>query len=140
MLNLPLKLLVKSKVIPTDPVAELRLDTTRPVFYVLPYNSKADLLTLRDRCLALDLPDPLDDNEIDGVILPRYVFIDDGPRVFRYYAPKQASVKLFLDYLDLHRGNPSLDIQMIPVSVMFGRAPGREDHKGAPQLRLDRKS
>ena len=136
LLNLPLKLLVKSKVIPTDPIAELRLDTTRPVFYVLPYNSKADLLTLRDRCLALDLPDPLDDNEIDGAILPRYVFVDDGPRVFRYYAPKQASVKLFLDYLDLHRNNPSLDIQMVPVSVMFGRAPGREDHKGAPQLRL----
>lgn len=136
LLNLPLKLLVKSKVIPTDPIAELRLDTTRPVFYVLPYNSKADLLTLRDRCLALDLPDPLDDNEIDGTILPRYVFVDDGPRVFRYYAPKQASVKLFLDYLDLHRNNPALDIQMVPVSVMFGRAPGREDHKGAPQLRL----
>lgn len=136
LLNLPLKLLVKSKVIPTDPLAELRLDTTRPVFYVLPYHSKADLLTLRDRCLALELPDPLDDNDIDGAILPRYVFVDDGPRVFRYYAPKQASVKLFLDYLDLHRSNPALDIQMVPVSVMFGRAPGREDHKGTPQLRL----
>ncbi|MDN6110197.1 MAG: glycerol-3-phosphate 1-O-acyltransferase, partial [Enterobacterales bacterium] len=78
LLNLPLKLLVKSKVIPSEPVAELRLDTTRPVLYVLPYNSKADLLTFRDRCLAQDLPDPLDDNEIDGTILPRYVFIDDG--------------------------------------------------------------
>ena len=66
LLNLPLKLLVKSKVIPSEPVAELRLDTTRPVLYVLPYNSKADLLTFRDRCLAQDLPDPLDDNEIDG--------------------------------------------------------------------------
>ncbi|MDU3156280.1 MAG: glycerol-3-phosphate 1-O-acyltransferase PlsB, partial [Hafnia alvei] len=136
LLNLPLKLLVKSKVIPSEPVAELRLDTTRPVLYVLPYNSKADLLTFRDRCLAQDLPDPLDDNEIDGTILPRYVFIDDGPRVFRYYAPKQESVKLFHDYLDLHRNNPSLDIQMIPVSVMFGRSPGREGHSGAPQLRL----
>ncbi|NLS55272.1 glycerol-3-phosphate 1-O-acyltransferase PlsB [Hafnia alvei] len=136
LLNLPLKLLVKSKVIPSEPVAELRLDTTRPVLYVLPYNSKADLLTFRDRCLAQDLPDPLDDNEIDGTILPRYVFIDDGPRVFRYYAPKQESVKLFHDYLDLHRNNPALDIQMIPVSVMFGRSPGREGHHGAPQLRL----
>ncbi|MDN5987757.1 MAG: glycerol-3-phosphate 1-O-acyltransferase PlsB, partial [Hafniaceae bacterium] len=136
LLNLPLKLLVKSKVIPSEPVAELRLDTTRPVLYVLPYNSKADLLTFRDRCLAQELPDPLDDNEIDGTILPRYVFIDDGPRVFRYYAPKQESVKLFHDYLDLHRNNPSLDIQMIPVSVMFGRSPGREGHSGAPQLRL----
>ena len=136
LLNLPLKLLFKSKVIPSEPVAELRLDTTRPVLYVLPYNSKADLLTFRDRCLAQDLPDPLDDNEIDGTILPRYVFIDDGPRVFRYYAPKQESVKLFHDYLDLHRNNPALDIQMIPVSVMFGRSPGREGHNGAPQLRL----
>lgn len=136
LLNIPLKLLVKSKVIPSEPVAELRLDTTRPVLYVLPYNSKADLLTFRDRCLAQDLPDPLDDNEIDGTILPRYVFIDDGPRVFRYYAPKQESVKLFHDYLDLHRNNPALDIQMIPVSVMFGRSPGREGHNGAPQLRL----
>lgn len=136
LLNLPLKLLVKSKVIPSEPVAELRLDTTRPVLYVLPYNSKADLLTFRDRCLAQDLPDPLDDNEIDGTMLPRYVFIDDGPRVFRYYAPKQESVKLFHDYLDLHRNNPALDIQMIPVSVMFGRSPGREGHNGAPQLRL----
>ncbi|WP_283647487.1 glycerol-3-phosphate 1-O-acyltransferase PlsB [Hafnia paralvei] len=136
LLNLPLKLLVKSKVIPSEPVAELRLDTTRPVLYVLPYNSKADLLTFRDRCLAQDLPDPLDDNEIDGTILPRYVFIDDGPRVFRYYAPKQESVKLFHDYLDLHRNNSALDIQMIPVSVMFGRSPGREGHNGAPQLRL----
>lgn len=136
LLNLPLKLLVKSKVIPSEPVAELRLDTTRPVLYVLPYNSKADLLTFRDRGLAQDLPDPLDDNEIDGTILPRYVFIDDGPRVFRYYAPKQESVKLFHDYLDLHRNNPALDIQMIPVSVMFGRSPGREGHNGAPQLRL----
>ncbi len=106
------------------------------MLYVLPYNSKADLLTFRDRCLAQDLPDPLDDNEIDGTILPRYVFIDDGPRVFRYYAPKQESVKLFHDYLDLHRNNPALDIQMIPVSVMFGRSPGREGHNGAPQLRL----
>ncbi|MDI8841752.1 hypothetical protein MJI69_31050, partial [Salmonella enterica subsp. enterica serovar Anatum] len=40
--------------------------------------------------------------------------------------PKEESVKLFHDYLDLHRSNPALDVQMVPVSVMFGRAPGRE--------------
>ena len=47
ILNLPLKLLVRSKVIPSDPVTELGLDPSRPILYVLPYNSKADLLTLR---------------------------------------------------------------------------------------------
>ncbi len=99
--------------------------------YVLPYNSKADLLTLRAQCLAHDLPDPLEPLEIDGALLPRYVFIHGGPRVFTYYTPKEESIKLFHDYLDLHRNHPDLDVQMVPVSVMFGRSPGRE--KGGSQ-------
>lgn len=114
----------KSKSIPADPAPELGLDTSRPIMYVLPYNSKADLLTLRAQCLAHDLPDPLEPLEIDGTLLPRYVFIHGGPRVFTYYTPKEESIKLFHDYLDLHRSNPNLDVQMVPVSVMFGRAPG----------------
>lgn len=73
--------------------------------YVLPYNSKADLLTLRAQCLAHDLPDPLEPLEIDGTLLPRYVFIHGGPRVFTYYTPKEESIKLFHDYLDLHRSS-----------------------------------
>lgn len=135
LLNLPFKFLVKSKVIPSDPVTELSLDPSRPILYVLPYHSKADLLTLRTQCLAQDLPDPLTPLEIDGSILPSHVFIHHGPRLFPYYTPKESSVKLFHDYLDLHRNNPELDIQMLPVSVMFGRSPGREG-QGTPHLRL----
>ena len=97
--------------------------------YVLPYNSKADLLTLRAQCLAHDLPDPLEPLEVDGTLLPRCVFIHGGPRVFTYYTPKEESIKLFHDYLDLHRSNPDPDVQMVPVSVMFGRRPGREKAK-----------
>ena len=74
--------------------------------YVLPYDSKADLLALREQCLKQDLPDPLEPLEIDGTVLPRHVFIHDGPRVFPYYVPKVESVKLFHEYLDLHRSNP----------------------------------
>lgn len=135
LLNFPLSVLVKSKSIPADPQAELGLDTTRPIMYVLPYNSKADLLTLRAQCLAHDLPDPLEPLEIDGAVLPRYVFIHGGPRVFTYYTPKEESIKLFHDYLDLHRSNPNLDVQMVPVSVMFGRSPGREKGEVNPPLR-----
>ncbi len=104
--------------------------------YVLPYNSKADLLTLRAQCPAHDLPDPLEPLEIDGALLPRYVFIHGGPRVFTYYTPKEESIKLFHDYLDLHRNHPDLDVQMVPVSVMFGRSPGREKGEVNPPLRM----
>lgn len=135
LLNLPLRILVKSKSIPADPICELGLDATRPIMYVLPYNSKADILTLRAQCLDHNLPDPLEPLEIDGVSLPRYVFIHGGPRVFTYYTPKEESIKLFHDYLDLHKRNPELDIQMVPVSVMFGRSPGREKGEINPPLR-----
>ncbi|HEU0096944.1 MAG TPA: glycerol-3-phosphate 1-O-acyltransferase PlsB, partial [Rhizomicrobium sp.] len=138
LLDLPLRLLVRSKAIPANPRQEAGLDPLRPMMYVLPYNSRADLLTLRAQCLRLGLPDPLIPLDIDGVLLPRHVFIHDGPRVFRYFSEKLESVKLFHDYLDLHRNNPQLDVQMVPVSIMFGRSPGRDgqQHQPAPQLRL----
>ncbi|EPT7002142.1 glycerol-3-phosphate 1-O-acyltransferase PlsB [Cronobacter malonaticus] len=136
LLNLPLSVLVKSKSIPAAPCPELGLDTSRPIMYVLPYNSKADLLTLRAQCLEHDLPDPLDPLVIDGTELPRYVFIHGGPRVFTYYTPKEESIKLFHNYLDLHRSNTDLDVQMVPVSVMFGRSPGREKGEENPPLRM----
>ncbi len=65
LLNLPLSILVKASLFRRNR-PELGLDTSRPIMYVLPYNSKADLLTLRAQCLAHDLPDPLEPLEIDG--------------------------------------------------------------------------
>ncbi|WP_108926742.1 glycerol-3-phosphate 1-O-acyltransferase PlsB, partial [Klebsiella pneumoniae] len=48
----------------------------------------------------------------------------------------EESIKLFHDYLDLHRNHPDLDVQMVPVSVMFGRSPGREKGEVNPPLRM----
>lgn len=88
LLNLPLSILVKSKSIPAEP-ARVGLDTSRPIMYVLPYNSKADLLTLRAQCLAHDLPDPLEPLEIDGALLPRYVFIHGTACLYLLHAKRR---------------------------------------------------
>ncbi|SNC58333.1 glycerol-3-phosphate 1-O-acyltransferase PlsB [Sodalis endosymbiont of Henestaris halophilus] len=138
LLNLPLKFLVRSKVIPKDPRTEVGLDPRQPMMYVLPYNSKADLLTLRIQCLKQGFPDPLTPLHIDGVILPRYIFIHDGLRVLSFCVEKLQSVSLFHNYLDLHLLNPELDVQLVPVSIMFGRSPGREaqPYQVLSQLRL----
>ncbi|KAE9540558.1 glycerol-3-phosphate 1-O-acyltransferase PlsB [Ursidibacter maritimus] len=133
-LNIPLSLLVKSRSIPTNPIEELELNPEQPFIYVLPYTSQTDLLILQKDCLALNLPDPLQPNEIEGQILPRYVFLDEGRRFFKSKGAKSETETVFYRYLDLHRVNSQLDVQLIPVSVLWGRAPGKE--KGLPVLRL----
>ncbi|EGY28589.1 glycerol-3-phosphate O-acyltransferase [Candidatus Regiella insecticola 5.15] len=131
LLNLPLNVLVKSKPIPADMLTVLGLDPLCPILYVLPYYAKADLLTLRTQCLARDLPDPLTPLEIAGRQLPRYICLANGAKT----APDDQFKTLFHHYLDLHQVNPKLDVQILPVTVMFGRSPGRENNN-PPYFRL----
>lgn len=135
LLNLPLSLLVKSRAIPTDPIHELTLNTEQPIVYVLPYTSQTDLLILQKNCLALHLPDPLQDNLIDGQRLPRFIFLDEGRRFFKSKGAKNEAEQIFYRYLTLHQQHTDLDVQVVPVSVLWGRAPGKENG-GLPALKL----
>lgn len=126
-LNLPLSLSVKSRAIPTDPITELELNLEQPIVYVLPYTSQTDLMILRKNCIALNLPDPLQENVIARQSLPRFVFLDEGRRFFKSKGAKSETESIFYRYLDLHRENADLDVQLVPVSVLWGRAPGKED-------------
>ncbi|CAJ0993452.1 glycerol-3-phosphate 1-O-acyltransferase PlsB [Pantoea sp. Nvir] len=137
LLYLVLSFPVKSKSIPADLVSEYGIDPMRPIIYVLPYNSKVDLLTLRQQCLHHNLPDCMSPLEVNGKLLPSHIFVHDGPCVFPYFVPHTGSVRIFHEYLDLNYNNSALDIQILLVSVMFGRSPGREGHQGdkKPQQR-----
>lgn len=126
LLHISLKLLVKSKTIPSNPRIEVGIDLQQPIIYVLLHNSTTDLITLRTECLQQGLPDPLVPLSINGITLPRYVFIYDKPRVLSWFKEKPRSITLFNDYLNLCRLNPQLDIQIILVLIMFGRSPGKE--------------
>lgn len=136
LLRFPLSLLVKSNSIPNDPIQELKLNIAEPLIYVLPYTSQTDLLIFQKNCLNLGLPDPLQLNEINGSKLPRYVFLDEGRRFFKSKTAKKETEQIFSQYLELHRDNPELNVQLIPVSVLWGRSPGYEDKSGLPKLRL----
>lgn len=136
LLSLPLSILVKSNSIPNNPIEELHLNINEPLIYVLPYTSQTDLLIFQKNCLSLGLPDPLAMNEINGKQLPRYVFLDEGRRFFKSKTVKKETEQIFSQYLEQHRNLPDLDVQLIPVSVLWGRSPGYEDKSGLPKLRL----
>lgn len=133
LLNIPLSLLIKSRSIPTDPISELNLDLTQPLLYVLPYTSQTDLLILQKNCKALGLPDPLEPNQLHGQVLPRFVFLDESRRFFKSKGVKEETLKTVQDYLNLHKQHAEMDVQLLPVSVLWGRAPGKEK---APNLRF----
>lgn len=134
-LEFPLSFLVKNNPIPHSPIEELQLNTAQPIVYVLPYTSQTDFVVFRNNCLNVGLPDPLINNEIAGKSLPRYVFLDEGRQFFKSKGAKKETESIFYNYLESHRTLAELDVQVIPVSVLWGRSPGRED-KGLPNLRL----
>ena len=136
LLGLPLSVLVKNNPIPANPIEELALNIHQPIVYVLPYTSQTDFVIFRRNCLHLGLPDPAEKNEINGLQLPRYVYLDEGRRIFKSKGAKDETTKIFNKYLELHRTSDELDLQLIPVSVLWGRSPGHEDKSGLPNLRL----
>ena len=136
LLGLPLSVLVKNNPIPANPIEELALNIHQPIVYVLPYTSQTDFVIFRRNCLHLGLPDPAEKNEINGLQLPRYVYLDEGRRIFKSKGAKDETTKIFNKYLELHRTSDELDVQLIPVSVLWGRSPGHEDKSGLPNLRL----
>ncbi|TSJ87668.1 glycerol-3-phosphate 1-O-acyltransferase PlsB [Gilliamella apicola] len=135
LIQIPVKLFVKSKPIPTDPITELDLDIHRPILYVLPYNSQIDLMVVRSLCLKYNLPDPLVGIDINGKTVPTYVYIDKGPGIFASNKQKSKSVEILREFISAHQQNDELDVQMLPVSVMFGRKPDKEGKK-MPSLQV----
>lgn len=135
IIQILVKLFVKSKPIPTDPITELNLDSSKPILYVLPYNSQIDLMVVRSLCLKYHLPDPLTGIEINGKTVPSYIYIDKGPGIFASYRQQTKAIEILRDYISAHQQNHDLDVQMLPVSVMFGRRPDKEGKK-MPSLQV----
>lgn len=130
LLEIPLSIMVKSEPIPSDPITELGIDPNKKILYILPYHSRVDLLVIRTWCLKFNLHDPLAEFEIDGERLPSYVFINDSNNFHLVKRPsKNDSSAIFHRYLNLHYTNPDLDVQLLPISVLFGRAPDKEGRK-----------
>ncbi|MCF2950277.1 glycerol-3-phosphate 1-O-acyltransferase PlsB [Paraglaciecola aquimarina] len=125
MVTTPIKWLVKVKSIPSDLEHELGIDKTKPIVYLLRTNSVTDQLALKMSALSLGLPKPTISIEIDNLSFPSCLFLNNPNSVLNRKIKntdiKENAAKLF----SLHRQNPDLDIQIVPVSILWGRAPGK---------------
>lgn len=121
---------VRSKVVPADPVAELALKPNTPVCYILASASLSDLLVLDETTRTNKLPPP----HYERKALQRaksavgsYVYLQKmGLIQMERSASKEAPSPL-AKLINQASTDKTMEVQIVPVSVFWGRNPGKEE-------------
>ena len=121
------KKLVHTIVVPQDPFDDLNLDSDRPLVYVMKTESISDIAALSEITGKLGLPSPYTPLEIGGESAPRVVCLEGAKPLFGQREGNEYYLDSFTRLLSAHKQQCELDIQLVPVSLYWGRTPGKED-------------
>ncbi len=108
-----LGLWVKVTVKPEE-IADIIAARSRPVCYVLEYDSHTDLAVLDNACAALGIPKP----DRCFSLVRQTPFLGTRSRL---RAPRS-----LVQLIDAAGGDPDFDVDLIPVAIYLGRAPQKE--------------
>jgi len=126
-LRIPLFWWVRTKIAPSD-AAELELDRSKPVCYVLRSRSLSDLLVLDETCRRLKLPLPYSQtSRLKNTHEAAYVYLT-VPGLFQISREHgKLPPQPIHDLVQQATVDPNMEVQIVPVSVFWGRNPGREE-------------
>jgi len=122
----PLKWLVRIKTLPEQPVTTLDINTDQPVYYVLRTRATSSFLMLQQQCKNLGLPEPRYISKSDQTIPNGGVFFIQHKQIF---GRRPSTIKKYNRQLQnlLQQHDDNMDApQLIPVSIYWGRNPGKE--------------
>lgn len=120
------RLLVKSKVLPENPIEQYGLDPASPTFYIVKLNARSDLAALARVCKKHGLPNPTEQQLLGNAELDRFIGLQNPPPLFGDKAKQTDALqkgKLIIDQLIQSNGQ---NVQVIPVTILWGRNPGKE--------------
>jgi len=120
------RILVRTKLLPESPVAQFDLDPSVPTFYVTRLNSKADLAALAAVCKQLGLPDPRELQTLSGKQIDRFIPLANPTPLFGDKAKPSDALKLGKQIFDAFSLSPVQRAQVVPVTILWGRNPGKE--------------
>jgi glycerol-3-phosphate O-acyltransferase len=122
-----LNLWVRSIVLPED-LAELEVNPNRPVFYVLDTYALTSLLILDQICLDLKWPRPGQTLTLSRDTLHRsYGANKRFTGLFIRRPLKRRHPRMLKQLIEAAGQAPVDDVQIVPVTVLVGRAPDNED-------------
>ncbi|WP_428380382.1 glycerol-3-phosphate 1-O-acyltransferase PlsB [Nevskia ramosa] len=123
-LSKPLIHLMKYRVAPEAMPGSLGLDPAKPVVYVLPQRSWIDLFALQRICTDLGLPLPARISH--SLPTPERAGLVYLPALLETFARNRAGDSELARMMAVAADRADYDIQIVPVSIFWGRDPGQE--------------
>lgn len=128
LVSLPLKLLVSSKLLPEEPIKDLDIDPEAPIFYVLQRRSTSSFLILKEKARQLNLPPPhIIHSKAEKIEKGAVFFLQSKTMLGLGGKPISKYQQLFLKLLEQQRNDTEQKHQLIPLSIYWGRNPGKEN-------------
>jgi len=124
LLKLPVRLFVRSNIV-LDAVTPVET-ASKPIFYVISHQSASDLLALQAACKKQQLPDPLGQVSIKGKNFDRTLCLSKSTSVLGLKQDQTKALSQGLAMLNQHDIDKQLDVQLIPVNLIWGRVPTQE--------------
>ena len=120
------KLFVRSKIVPEHPLDNLGIDANKPTVYITLLNSFADAAALQTMCKKLGLPDPQINQQIGEHQVPRYIPIHHRSPLFGSVKKESPALSISENIFNALKQSDVDDLQVIPVTILWGRNPGKE--------------
>ena len=122
-----LYLVTRTQVFP-ETLETLGLRADRPICYVLHEHHLANLLVLDHECRRLGLPAALRPMRDDSFSAPRsYFFLSRNLRGNIVPNPRIDHAAMLKALVRTAFANPRFDVQLVPVTLLWGREPGKQD-------------
>lgn len=118
---------VRTKLVPPDPKSEMDLKPGVPVCYILPTRSVSDLLVTDEMCRQQKLPLP--HNTRAALKFPgsaAYIYMQ-RLGLLTVSRPEKEPPSPLLKLVGMAEADKNMEVQIVPVSVFWGRNPGREE-------------
>lgn len=117
---------VRTTVLPED-LKQLQIDPNKPVCYVLQTRFFSNLLVMETETRKAGLPRALKAMQSPHLREDRSVFFltrSDNPSALQ--RNRFAHSPRFVRLVEAVRNNPELDVQLVPVTMLWGRSPDKE--------------
>lgn len=119
-------LFVKSKVLPENPIEQYGLNPAYPTFYIVKLNARSDLAALDKVCKKFGLPSPMQSQFLGGQELERFIGLQNPPPLFGDKAKPTDALNQGKQIIDQLLANGEQNVQVLPVTILWGRNPGKE--------------